>query len=64
MRRTHNKAIEWRASFDWHKWYAWHPVSDGNVTVWREDIWRRRVGSWSAVFWEYDMGIKTPKNKT
>lgn len=41
--------------FDWHPWFAWHPVKAGAVWVWLESIERR--GDWTHAM--QDIGIDT-----
>lgn len=43
----------WKASQEWHRWFAWHPINLYGVgTVWLEWIERRRVIHYD-VYWEY-----------
>lgn len=53
MKYTHNTSNKWKASFKWHKWFAWYPVSDGNTLVWLDYIWRKRESSFHEVYWKY-----------
>ena len=50
----------WTASYEWHEWFAWHPITIAGTTIWLETVSRRRRSKpWpflpltSPVFWEY-----------
>lgn len=30
----------------WHKWFAWYPLSDGNIIWWLENVKRRNISGW------------------
>jgi hypothetical protein len=38
---------------NWHKWFAWYPIHNGNQWVWLEYVERRRSDYWSHYKWEY-----------
>lgn len=44
---------EYPSKQDWHKWFAWHPVSVGNEAVWLEVIERKVSYSIYDDWWEY-----------
>lgn len=48
--RWRNKSMD---VFQWHRWFAWHPVSTGLTVVWCETIERRLWSSSPMPWWEY-----------
>ena len=44
----------WHKSFEWHYWYAWHPILLGKKYVWLESIKRRRIEDGYDAVWEYE----------
>lgn len=46
--RTHQTDL-----FEWHKWWAWHPVRvEGYTIVW-ETIYRKGSRGYGGITWEY-----------
>lgn len=39
---------------EWHKWFAWHPVFDGDICIWFERVWRKDVLSHET---RYELGF-------
>lgn len=50
-----NSKKRYIASFQWHLWFAWHPVILENEIVWLEKIWRRRQTSWYEHAWDHSV---------
>lgn len=44
---------ERQALFEWHRWFAWHPVVIDGSVVWLERIERQRYSDWNTCFWKY-----------
>ena len=40
-------------SYQWHPWYAWHPVTIDKSRVWLEVIERRRFPDAYPLIWDY-----------
>jgi hypothetical protein len=59
MNYKHNSATKWKNSFEWHRWFAWHPVSiNGDEIVWLIWVERKREITWWEHWWNYRL-IKT-----
>ena len=43
----------WSRVTDWHKWFAWYPVTIGDTRVWLEVVSRKLSYDGYTLFWEY-----------
>lgn len=46
---------KYQKNFQWHKWFAWYPISWGNYNYWLQWIWRRRHCDFYECCWKYDI---------
>lgn len=53
-------AARWAKRSNWHRWYAWYPVSLGSKWAWLEWVERRRtvqIDAYGNYYeWEYSCG--------
>jgi hypothetical protein len=51
------KKPELLAVYQWHRWFAWHPVEIETKhlreSVWLETVERRKVDTYGGSHWEY-----------
>ena len=45
--------VEFRRQYNWHLWYAWHPIWMDGTLVWLEKVYRKRSNS-IARRWVYE----------
>jgi hypothetical protein len=49
-------ADELPTRFEWHTWFAWHPVWIDGTLVWFEKVLRiRKIRSLKGMYWEYQL---------
>lgn len=46
MKWNHKTLRKWEQMSKWHKWFAWYPLSDGNIIWWLENVKRRNISGW------------------
>lgn len=44
-----------RKRYEWHTWFAWHPVRIDGTLVWFEKVFRiRKIVSLKGMYWHYE----------
>lgn len=54
--RCGDNVEEWRATWNWHRWFAWHPVCVEGRLRWLRTVERRRDDDGVDIYgpdWEY-----------
>jgi hypothetical protein len=57
--RTHAPILD---EYQWHRWFAWHPVQCGDTRVWWEWVERKDTSACQAMvghFWIYRLAAQT-----
>jgi hypothetical protein len=39
--------------FDWHLWFAWHPIVYAGTLIWMEKVWRIKHIGYIGCWYEY-----------